>query len=508
MTFISPVVLITCFFLQTLITSVYAQDGTELTAKKSNNDEKQLSFQQEFDNFTKYQQDSFNQFIEQRDQEFLQMLKQQWQEFEQMTPLVRDQKPKPDKVPRVVDVVESSFNQKPVPISKQPLLDKTKEVRATKNAFKVVKQKDVKSVKKLIPTSTVKQKSVLRPMDVIRIDFFGNELALEKTKFANIESINQQGLTQYWQDSTSIDLASLIDAFTQYKTSLELSDWAFISLVNKYAKKVTSTESNATALSWLLLNKTGYKAKVAFNEMALVLLIPSTQKVYGVHYYNLGGERFYLFSNDNKKQLLGSIVSYKGDYDVLGAMLDLRFTKTVNTIPAIKNKVIEFQLNERKQQLSLPYDYQRIAYFSDYPQIDLVHYFQAPLDAITELGLQQIKQQLMGDNEQKLNQLLAIIHQGFPYATDGQQFGKENYLLIEETLHYQASDCEDRAVLFAWLAKHLIDEQVVALNYPGHVSTGIEHNGEIISADPTYIGATIGQSMPEYINVKAQIIRF
>jgi hypothetical protein len=53
-----------------------------------------------------------------------------------------------------------------------------------------------------------------------------------------------------------------------------------------------------------------------------------------------------------------------------------------------------------------------------------------------------------------------------------------------------------------------LQQKIVALNYPGHVSTGIERNGKIISADPTYIGSNLGQVMPDYLNVEAEIIRF
>jgi succinate dehydrogenase flavin-adding protein (antitoxin of CptAB toxin-antitoxin module) len=516
-----PVVLLIWILLNMLTANVFAQNVTEQSSKELkttqpkaselytselSTSEKQLSFQQSFDSFAQEQDDSFNQFLAQRDQEFLQMLKQQWQEFEQMAPLVRDNKPKPEAVPNVQDIENKALSLNPVTTPKQPQVDKTTAILATKVIPKVVDKKVVKTAQKSISTLKPKQKS--KREDVIYVELFGNELALVKLKFANINTYNQQGLTKYWKDSARLNLTQLIYKLNHYKALLQLSDWAFLTVVNKYAEVVTNTANNAKALSWLLLNKAGYKAKVALNETALVILMPSVQKVYGVNYYNLDGERFYLFSNNIKQSSSGNIISYQGDYNTSGLKLDLRFNKTVKTIATIKNRIINFQINEQHQQLSLPYDYQRIKYFSDYPQLDLAYYFKAPIDDITQAGLKQIKQQLVGDNTQKINQLLAIIHQAFPYAIDEQQFGKENYLMIEETLHYQASDCEDRAVLFAWLAKYLLDEKVVALNYPGHVSTGIEREGVIVSADPTYIGAVLGNIMPVYRDIQATVIEF
>ncbi|MGX5174011.1 hypothetical protein ACUR5C_08320 [Aliikangiella sp. IMCC44653] len=443
--------------------------------------EKQQNFREEFDNFANSQQESFNQFLAQRDQEFLKMLKQNWQEFEAMAPLVRDARPKPTEVPSVSESNKSNTIDKVAPDLAGSLISET-----------LTPNRPIKGLKG----------------DLVSIVFFGNKLELPILSAPILKSSNQNGLTQYWQDSAQRKSAQLIGTLNQYKSKLQLSDWAFWKLVGEFAEKATKTKNDALALSWFLLNKAGFKARVAFNENSLVLLMPSAQKVYGVSYYNFDGERYYLFSTQGKKNTTGKITSYQGDYNAAGLKVDLSFDKSVKTKPTIKNRVIDFRINERKYQLSLPYDYQRIKYFVDYPQLDLVHYFKAPIDEITKVGLRKIKQKLLGDSTQKLNQLLAIIHQAFPYAIDEQQFGKENYLMIEETLHYQASDCEDRAVLFAWLAKHLLNENIVGLNYPGHVSTGVERNGKIQSADPTYIGATVGQVMPDYTKVNAEVIRF
>ncbi len=117
---------------------------------------------------------------------------------------------------------------------------------------------------------------------------------------------------------------------------------------------------------------------------------------------------------------------------------------------------------------------QRIKYLSTYPQLDLRYYFAAPVDPITSQALtQSLSVILAGSQDTQVSQLLHFIHRSFPYAVDDQQFGYENYLTVEESLHYQASDCEDRSVLFAWLAINLLKEPVVALNYEGHVATAL-----------------------------------
>jgi hypothetical protein len=112
---------------------------------------------------------------------------------------------------------------------------------------------------------------------------------------------------------------------------------------------------------------------------------------------------------------------------------------------------------------------------------------------------------------------LRMVQKGFPYATDANQFGEENYLLPEEMFFYPQSDCEDRSILFAWLVRNVLGLEVVALNYPGHVATAVAFKGKVSGdayryqgkaftvADPTYINARSGMTMLNYKGVVPKI---
>jgi len=109
------------------------------------------------------------------------------------------------------------------------------------------------------------------------------------------------------------------------------------------------------------------------------------------------------------------------------------------------------------------------------------------------------------------------VQTAFHYKTDHEQFGKENYLFIEETIFYPSSDCEDRSIIFAWLVENLINIKVIGLDFPGHVATAvllekpigstIKHGQDLYTiADPTYINATAGKRMPKYENNEPKLI--
>jgi len=123
------------------------------------------------------------------------------------------------------------------------------------------------------------------------------------------------------------------------------------------------------------------------------------------------------------------------------------------------------------------------------------------------------------DEQQAVNFLLRFVQTSLKYKTDEEQFGKENYMFPEETLYYPYSDCEDRAVLFAWLVQSLLGLDVVGLDLPGHVATAVRFNGQVpgdavtyngkryVVADPTYINASVGMTMPDYKNTKPGVIK-
>ena len=181
---------------------------------------------------------------------------------------------------------------------------------------------------------------------------------------------------------------------------------------------------------------------------------------------------------------------------------------------------MSFEYAGKQYEFEAEYEQARIDFLNTYPQLDLALYFESEVGEAAESPLlQQLSNEIQGMSEQDaVNFLLRFVQTSFRYRTDDKQFGKENYLFPEETIFYPYSDCEDRSVLFAWLVKRLLGLDVVGLNYPGHVATAVylqdsvdgdhvAYNGKRYTvADPTYINATAGMTMPEFRNTKPKVI--
>ena len=128
---------------------------------------------------------------------------------------------------------------------------------------------------------------------------------------------------------------------------------------------------------------------------------------------------------------------------------------------------------------------------------------------------------MQGRNEaDAANILINFVQTAFQYQTDGQQFGYEKPFFVEELFYYPYSDCEDRAMLFSYLVRKLLGLDVVLLDYPEHIATAVRFNGNVsgdylmvngqkyIVCDPTYIGASIGMTMPRYKTVSAKVLKY
>ena len=160
------------------------------------------------------------------------------------------------------------------------------------------------------------------------------------------------------------------------------------------------------------------------------------------------------------------------------------------------------------------------AFFTDYPQTAFDVYFSAPLSDRTQKELiPALKDLVHGMSEKEAaNFILHFVQTAFAYQTDEAQFNREKPLFPEETLYYPASDCEDRSVLFSYLVRHVLNLDVIGLDYPSHMATAVRFNEAVpgmrvrydgktyVICDPTFINADIGRPIPQVQQVTPKVI--
>jgi hypothetical protein len=459
-----------------------------------------------FEDFKRSQAESFKQYKDERDVAFNKFLKAQWKAYNVHKGVKVYEKPKPKKIPtakpKEIKKVGPKVNIKvPIPMPKvQP------KPEVVQKPVEIPKEKVI-----VVPTPKVE-----KPVEVVKKDiefnFFGTTLGFNVSKGlkdANFYPRNQKGIANYFDKVASSEHKGLVDDVRDVKKELNLNDWGVYLLVNDLSRKVYTNDDNSKLLAWFIFNKLGYAVKVGLANKHVVLLHYSNKTIYSTPNYNFGKNKFYVVANYAKGSV-GRLYSYEQNYPGSDKPLDLSLDKLPLFAQNIKTKELGFKGLGNDFRVSINYNKNLIDFMGTYPQADYDTFFNAPMqdDTFNQLA-EAIKKEVDGKKmSEALNFVLHFVQKSFKYEMDNQQFGREKVMFAQETLYYDKSDCEDRAVLFSKLVKKLFGINVVGVKYKDHMATAlyIPMEGDYVKAgskkfvvaDPTYINSSIGQSMPKY----------
>lgn len=486
----------------------------------------------EFENWLSQETTSFQEYRDKRDKEFTSFLKTQWKEMETFSGLVRDKTPKPVRMPVAPKV-------KPLPAPKpEPLVQPTpkdKPVAPTPKEKPVEPPKPVAVKPPIVKVPTIKpppKPVIVKPVPVvklpkgqtIKINYFGQTLRFTydpKLKVGMYSSIDAKAMSRHWSSLSQGDYEGLIKQINDQRKPLGLNDWGYALLINGIAKEIYPGQTNEQALfGWFMLVKASYQARIAYDSSRVYLLLPSRQQLFGASYFTFDNVRYYALGFDGRKLKPGRVHTYDGQYPGATKRLDMKLDKSVNTGRKETGKRLSFKFKGKTYKVNVGYDQQTVKFLKTYPQMDIGMYFASSVNQSTGNPLlAQLKPMVEGKSEQDaVNLLLRFVQTAFRYKTDQGQFGTENYLFPEETLHYPYSDCEDRSVFFAWLVRSLLNLDVVGLDFPGHIATAVRFNESVdgdavrykgkryVVSDPTYINASAGMTMPEFRSKRPGVI--
>ena len=445
-----------------------------------------------FNEFRKNQLQAYSKFKDERDKAFEKYLKTQWEAYKKFVSPALYEKPKPVTIPKA--------EPKPVPkVGPKVLIKVPKKV--TPPQPKLPKEVAAKHPQQVMKNATA-----------LNINFFGTALHIyvaKQIQKAKFYPTNQKGITNYFDTVATADYNSLIKQIKEIKKSMQLNDWGVYLLVDAIGKKLYKYDDEANLFSWFVFNKLGYAVKVGLANGRVVTMFYSKRIIYSTPNFKFGSKRFYVLSLRNQSAPT-SVYSYKQNYPGATKAFDLSLAKLPAFAPVYKTKHLRFTHEGKKYEVSYKYNQNLIDFFATYPQADYAAFFNAAVDPVTYASIAASLRKYINDKRaaEAMNIVLHFVQTAFAYETDQKQFGREKVMFAEETLYYKASDCEDRAVLYAFLTKELFSVPVLGVKYPNHMATAlyVPLNGdkikvkgkEFVIADPTYIHATIGEAMPQF----------
>ena len=339
----------------------------------------------------------------------------------------------------------------------------------------------------------------------------GDPISLKSTKMGPVAKV--------WKQMSNGSCEALLADCLNAKKKLALSDWGYLQLLHKVAEKTVEGKDESTLVWHWLLAQSGYSSRLAVSGKGrLQIYVPFDALVFDHPFIELDDGLFFLIndSDDDDDELQVFDRAFPGEN-----VASLRMTRQPNLeYSACRQRTLT---SKEYSGLSLQVNTNRnlIDYYGNYPKVagswDI--YANASLSENVKQQLYpRLRQKLSGLSElEKAEHLLNWVQTAFEYKTDEEQFGGERSLFADESLYYPYCDCEDRSILFSILVRDLLGLRVVLLHFPGHLATAVRFSstvdgdyltlddGRYIVCDPTYIGAPVGLTMPQYKEQEVQI---
>lgn len=333
-----------------------------------------------------------------------------------------------------------------------------------------------------------------------------------------LSGLSEKEIAYAWDSLSQTSYEPFIRHSLQMKKENHWCDWAYVLFIRHLADGVCRESDNNSKIiiQMFLLCQSEYKVRCGRCGDQLVLLIPTDCMLYNKIYLNIDNEKYFIFSNEAYNHQ--PVYTFQKDFDLSNRKVSMYIlpgqTMSADTLYSrvYSNRQITINASTNKSLIDL---------YKDYPQCDFSVYLKAPASQEVSLSvLPPLKKAIHGKTAiEAAGILLHFVQTAFKYQTDQQQFGFEKPFFIDECFYYPACDCEDRAVLYAYLIRTLLNLNVVLLDYPQHIATAVcfdenmsgDHlvidGKRYIICDPTYMNAGIGMAMPAYRNTEAKIIR-
>ncbi|HUX89823.1 MAG TPA: hypothetical protein VMV48_03940 [Gallionellaceae bacterium] len=491
--FAVPTLLIVCVFPQLVI----ASDDFEAYKKQQQMGAQKIKAE-------------FQEYKEKQDQEFADFLKGQWSEFDTFRGKVRIKEPKPRQIPVVTPAAPVSPAPSPivkVPAPEAPVPEPIARIPA---------------IQPVMPPPPPQPNPIPLAADMLEIMFYGNAVRFTfdpKWKSYRLSGgAKPEAMSTFWTMMSGSKYEPTIQAINDARRDLKLDDWGGVTLWRSVVQSLQAErKSEQNLLLWYFLVKSGYDVRLGYAGDDVHLFVAMKQPVYATKYTKVGDQTYYAVLAADHGDNIRSFYTYEASYPNKLHALDIKTASTSFTKTVSAKRVLAFEYKGKKISLNVPYDRRLVEYFESFPQSEFELYFDTDGSSLLRHGLlDELKKYTatMGE-EEAVDFLLAFVQKSFAYKTDNEQFGHEKYFFVEESLYFPYNDCEDRAVMFAWLVRELVGIKVIGLLYPGHMTTAVAlkqvksefstvtyRGSQYVIADPTYIGATIGMPMPSYAKLK------
>ncbi len=447
--------------------------------------------QEEYDAYSEKEKEEYAAFRKKANEEYALFLKTEWKSVAVASSIMPPKMPKP-----------------PAPIQSPREKAPSRRHIAVGGIDKIVLEPSLVPIPPVSCPRRVKKSMV--------VSYYGTPVIVHGDSLLrfHLTSIDGESLSLVWKQLSSNMYEDLLYDCLEVKRTRQFGDWAYVEFCGQVSQTLLGRECDeAVVLQTWLLTQSGYAVRISKIENQLVIMVPFRELIFGYGFIDRNGTRYYALT--------------KKDYGERAkcTFCDIPFPREhVASIGMINPPILCVEQTQRKSLLKdveVFTNENLIDFYSNYPlsnewglyaRVSFSH----EMKKVLYPQLQEILKNV-GEKE-KVRILLAWVQHVFRYKTDQEQFGYEKPMFADESFYYPFNDCEDRSIVFVSLVRDLVGLDVTLIEYSKHMATAVafptETDGDYIEVDgrkyvvcdPTYIGADIGESMPDLKNENVNVV--
>lgn len=454
-----------------------------------------------FEEFVKATRNEFEQFRSDILSEYTSFVADPWQEFNETAPVPE---PQPAPVPPI--------DYEPAPVEPRPVV--IDEV-----------------IRPIVPAPQPRPVEPIEPVRVpvtskLNFTFYGTpaSVRLNTSALPMLRGSSERDVASFFDELSGMQASdALLQDCIELRNSHKLSDWAYLNMLDCLGRAAYPSNGNAAEmLTAFIFVRSGYQMRPALDRSGQLFLLYGTKHlIYNRNSFVVDGVSYYSL-RDLPSQLQICRATFPGERPL---------SLTVDTDQVFAMDPTETRTITSRRYPQMSYDVtvnrNRLTFYESYPSSCINNrmmtrwamYARTPMDhTISDTLYPAIRTAVQDKSSaEAVQMILNFVQTAFVYGYDDQIWGHDRAFFPEETLYYPKSDCEDRAILFTRLVRDITGLDCVLVYYPGHLAAAVDlgnYDGDWLEvdgrrftiADPTYVNAPVGETMPNMDNSSAVAI--
>ncbi|MBR1774916.1 MAG: hypothetical protein IJ759_05260 [Bacteroidales bacterium] len=477
---------------------VYSQNDYDKFKQKAN---------EQYERFKQKSDKNYNDFKDKANKQYAEFMERAWKQYNAFAGITP---PKNEPIPPVV-MPEEDRNK--------PVIDNNKPIDEVIKPQPVVPQPE--------PVEPIKEEKQEDKGQTFSFRFYGTDI--KTTFFDNYKyslgGTSEKQIAQGWKTLSLPKYNHLINECLKIRKDYRLNDWAYLQMLDNLSVSIMNKQCNeATLLMAYLYCQSGYKMRLGESENKLYMLYATQSTVYGVSYYVVNADIYYLYKGEKVEYIRICEAAFPKEKEMSFQLkqepLLAMQTSSFRTLQSSRYPEVKANVRVNKNLINFYDKYPTCAINGDFGT-RWAMYANTPLsDEAKNTLYPALKRVLQGKStKESAEMLLNFVQTSLVYEYDDKVWGEDRAFFAEETLFYPYADCEDHAILYSRLVRDLLGIKAVLIYYPNHLATAICLNSSNVKgdyllidneryyiADPTYIGAPIGLQMPDLRNEQIKVI--